>query len=65
MSEKTIAAISTPAGEGGIGVIRISGTDAIKIADKVFKAASGSSLQSLAGYSAAFGYVFDGEEQID
>ncbi len=65
LSEKTVAAISTPAGEGGIGVIRISGKEAIKIADKVFKAASGAALESLAGYSAAFGYVFDGEEQID
>ncbi len=65
MSEKTIAAISTPAGEGGIGVIRISGKDAVKIADKVFKSANGASLTSLSGYSAAFGYVFDENEQID
>lgn len=34
--EKTIAAISTPIGSGGIAVIRISGSDAIKIADTVF-----------------------------
>jgi tRNA modification GTPase len=33
----TIAAISTPLGEGGIGIIRISGKDAIKIADKIFR----------------------------
>lgn len=65
MSEKTVAAISTPSGEGGIGVIRISGKDAIKIADMVFKAASGASLCALSGYSAAFGYVYDGEEVID
>lgn len=65
MSEKTVAAISTPAGEGGIGVIRISGKDAVKIADKVFKPANGAPLTSLSGYSAAFGYVFDGNEQID
>lgn len=65
MSEKTVAAISTPAGEGGIGVIRISGKDAINIADKVFKAATGTPLTELSGYSAAFGYVFDGDEQID
>ena len=34
--ERTIAAISTPIGSGGIAVIRISGSDAIKIADTVF-----------------------------
>ena len=33
----TIAAISTAQGEGGVGVIRISGSDAVKIADRVFK----------------------------
>ncbi|MFA5033687.1 MAG: tRNA uridine-5-carboxymethylaminomethyl(34) synthesis GTPase MnmE [bacterium] len=33
----TIAAISTPSGEGGIGIIRVSGTKALKIADKIFK----------------------------
>lgn len=65
MSEKTVAAISTPSGEGGIGVIRISGKEAIKIADTVFKAANGISLCTMPGYSAAFGYVYDKEEQID
>lgn len=36
MDNKTIAAISTPIGMGGIAVIRISGNDAVAIADKVF-----------------------------
>jgi tRNA modification GTPase len=35
--DDTIAAISTPLGEGGIGVVRISGKDSIKIADKIFR----------------------------
>jgi tRNA modification GTPase len=35
--EDTIAAISTPLGEGGIGIVRLSGKDAIKIAEKIFK----------------------------
>ena len=65
MSEKTVAAISTPAGEGGIGVIRISGNDAVNIANKVFKTANGVPLTDLAGYSAAFGFVYDKDEQID
>ena len=37
MDKKTIAAISTPLGKGGISVIRISGEKSIDIADKVFK----------------------------
>lgn len=36
--EETIAAISTPIGSGGIAVIRISGENAVEIADRVFKA---------------------------
>lgn len=41
MSEKIIAAISTPNAPGGIGVIRISGDGAIRLADQVFRSVSG------------------------
>ena len=37
MDFDTIAAISTPPGEGGIGIVRISGDEAIKIADKLYR----------------------------
>ena len=60
MSERTIAAIATPLGEGGISIIRISGEDAINIADKCFVAFSGNELSSLGGYQAAYGRVLDG-----
>ena len=33
--EDTIAAIATPAGQGGIGIVRISGKDAVTVADRV------------------------------
>ncbi len=59
MSERTIAAIATPLGEGGIGVIRISGDDAIDVADKCFFAFSGEKLSSLSGYQASYGKVTD------
>ena len=59
MSERTIAAIATPLGEGGIGVIRISGSDAIYVADRCFAAFSGEKLSSLSGYQASYGKVFD------
>lgn len=65
MSERTIAAIATPLGEGGIGVIRISGDNAISIADKCFKAFSGVKLSSLKGYEAAYGNLLDGDEVLD
>ncbi len=65
MSERTIAAIATPLGEGSLGVIRISGDKAIEIADKVFCAFSGKALSSLSGYSAAYGQIKDNNNIID
>ena len=65
MSQKTIAAIATPAGDGALGVIRISGEDAIVIADKVFFPFSVSSLSELEGYKAAYGEIKDGETVLD
>lgn len=65
MSERTIAAIATPLGEGSLGVIRISGDDAIAVADKVFKSFSGKKLSELSGYSAAYGEIVENEKVID
>ncbi len=61
----TIAALSTPLAAGGIGVIRISGDDAIEIADKVIKTTSGKSLSSLKGYTAAHGKVVSDGDTVD
>ena len=61
----TIAAISTAQGEGGIGVIRISGESAIEIADKIFKNINNKKLTDMKGYNAAFGKVIFGGEEID
>ena len=61
----TIAAVSTPAGQGGIGVIRISGDDAIKIADSVFKSISGKKIAEKNGYCALYGEFFDSDGKID
>lgn len=66
MTDKTtIAAISTPMGTGGVGIIRISGEKAMEITDKVFKAFSGNTLVSSEGYKAHFGRIFDGETAVD
>lgn len=63
--DSTIAAICTAQGEGGIGVIRISGENAFEIADKVFKNINNKKVADMKGYTAAFGKVFDVEEEID
>ncbi len=41
MCDKTIAAVATPVGEGGIGIIRISGSDALNILKQIFISKSG------------------------
>lgn len=61
----TIAAVSTPQAAGGIGVIRISGDDAISVAARVFKPLSGRPLEEMPGYRAAFGSVEYNGEKID
>ena len=61
----TIAAIATPNASGGIGVIRISGDDAIAVADKVFRAISEKKLCDIKGYTALFGHIYENESAID
>ncbi len=65
MQNRTIAAISTPLGEGGIGIVRISGPDALLIADKIFHAKSGKTASAQKGYTALFGNAVYGDEIID
>lgn len=66
-SHDTIAAIATPLGEGGLGIVRISGPDAIRIADSIFMMAGKKdlSLQKQASHSIHFGYLNWKTEKID
>ena len=52
----TIAAISTPLGEGAIGIVRLSGTDSFKITQKIFK---GKDLTSVASHTLNYGHIVD------
>ncbi len=61
----TIAAISTGRAPGGIGVIRISGENAIEIGDKVFLSFNNKRLCEIEGYSALYGKAFDQNGDID
>ncbi|MEG1835657.1 MAG: tRNA uridine-5-carboxymethylaminomethyl(34) synthesis GTPase MnmE [Oscillospiraceae bacterium] len=61
----TIAAISTGQAAGGIGIVRISGENALFVADRIFKSIQGKVLSELKGYTASFGKVFLGEKAID
>lgn len=63
--EKTVAAISTANGIGGLGVIRISGENALSVAESIFRAASGKKISEMKGYTAAYGKIYDETELID
>lgn len=60
-----IAAISTPLGTGGVGIIRISGKNATEIADRIFVSVNGKKLSFSKGYRAYFGRIYDGETAVD
>lgn len=61
----TIAAISTPDSTGGIAVIRISGEDAVSVAEKIFTPYGGKKVSDMDGYTCAYGIAHDGGERID
>ena len=61
----TIAAISTAQGQGGIGVIRVSGEQAFTVVDKIFKSVSGKKIMDIKGYTALFGHIYNNEEVLD
>lgn len=63
--EDTIAAISTPIGEGAIGIVRISGKDAVKIADAMFKSKKNKFPSSFRSFTTHYGYVYDQSTIID
>lgn len=64
MTSETICAIATATG-GALGVIRVSGADAITATDKIFRPRKGKSLGERKGSSLTFGEIVAGEEVID
>lgn len=65
--DRTIAAISTGAAPGGIGIVRISGPEARTVADRVFRGRGGRNISGMKGYTAALGaaYTAAGEKLDD
>ncbi|MEK4870225.1 tRNA uridine-5-carboxymethylaminomethyl(34) synthesis GTPase MnmE [Niallia sp. FSL W8-1348] len=59
MELDTIAAISTPMGEGAIAIVRMSGPEAIKIADKLFKSIGNKKLSEVASHTIHYGHIID------
>ena len=62
LSSDTIAAQATASGEGGVAIVRLSGSESEKILSRVFRAKSG---KTLVHRMLTFGYVMDGESVVD
>ena len=58
----TIAAISTTLGVGAISIIRVSGSDAIKIVNSIFK---GKDLKNVESHTISYGHIKDGDNLLD
>ena len=65
MITDTIAAIATALSPSGIGIIRISGEEALEVANRIFKAKSGKSILEMASHTVHYGHIYDGDEIID
>ncbi len=63
--EDTIAAIATGMTDSGIGIIRISGCDAIQIADRIFNSKSNHKLSEMKSHTIHYGFIFDENTIID
>lgn len=62
----TIAAISTGLTNSGIGIVRISGSEAFEIGDKIFRPKNGrTKVSEMKSHTIHYGYIMDGERVID
>jgi tRNA modification GTPase len=65
MNGDTVAAISTPVGEGGIGIVRLSGPDAVRVVDSVFRSSRGCLLQDAESHTLQYGRIVQGANPVD
>ena len=63
--DDTIAAIATAPGEGGIGIIRISGEKSVEVAQSIFKSMSGKAIKEYNTRTLIYGNIVDNENNID
>jgi len=64
MLDDTIAAISTPLGYSGIGIVRLSGKDSIKITDRIFVSPKKKTLNQTPSHRIVYGYIVDSNKEI-
>lgn len=66
MKTETIAAIATAMSNSGIGIIRISGEEAIEVADKIYRSKNNNKkLSQVESHTIHYGFIYDGDDLID
>ena len=60
----TISAIATAMGEGGIAIIRVSGSKALEIVNKIFKGKSSEDIFNMKPYTMRYGHIVDENNEI-
>ena len=66
MKSDTIAAIATAVSDSGIGIIRISGENAIETADRIYRSRNNKKrLIDVESHTIHYGYIYDGDELVD
>ena len=64
--KQTIAAISTALNPSGIGIVRITGPEAMDVAYKVYRSKTGKKdIRKAASHTIHYGFIYDGEECVD
>ena len=65
MREDTICALATAAAESGIGIIRISGPEAVQIVSGLVRSRSGRTVDISETHRIRYGFLYDGDEALD
>ncbi|MBQ8417041.1 MAG: tRNA uridine-5-carboxymethylaminomethyl(34) synthesis GTPase MnmE [Phascolarctobacterium sp.] len=65
MMEDTISAVITALGEGAVGIVRISGENALAVGERMFRAASGKGLADYAPNTLVYGHIYEDDSLID
>ena len=65
MGTDTIAAIATAMTSSGIGIVRISGDEAVSITDRIFEMKNQKKLEDMPTHTIHYGHIHDGDEVID
>lgn len=63
---KTIAAISTAMSASGIGIVRMTGTEAMEVISRIYRSKNGKkNIRKAESHTIHYGYIYDGEEAVD